>query len=374
MYLPDANPEALLGALSGLRLSHDDAVLILLAAKNAPPLDQLVSAVSTAHGRFAGGIFPGVLSDGQKYEEGAVVLALPALAPPLVVTGIDRDGGQIPSLPEGMAAHLDKRCTALVLLDGLAPNLSVFLGNLFALAGNAMHYLGGGAGPASLEHVPCLFTGDGVFRDAAVVLFLDLDSALGVRHGWARFAGPVLATRTRGNRVYELNWKQAFEVYRELVEPSAGSRLRREGFYGVASGYPFGMIRERAEYIVRDAVAVGPEGELVCVGEVPENTVLNILHGDPERLIAAAAEAAAEAAAGVSGRAACCLVVDCVSRSLFLREDFGRELAGVAAKVRAADRGLTSEGVLSVGEVSASGEGYLNLFNKTIVVGILYHG
>ncbi len=214
---------------------------------------------------------------------------------------------------------------------------------MFDQLGNSVSYFGGGAGSLSLKSQPCLFTCEGFVQDAAIVTFIKLQCNLGVAHGWKKLTGPIVANKTHKNVVMELNWRNAFEVYQEIIEADSGVKLPRDNFYSVAMGYPFGIYKEEAEDIVRDPIMTNEKGELICVGEVPENSLLNILKGETDSLIQAAGQAA---------------------------KDFGRELAAVKENL-AGNQGIPA-GMLTLGEISSYGEAYLEFFNKTIVVGGCY--
>ncbi|MCL6561039.1 MAG: FIST C-terminal domain-containing protein [Firmicutes bacterium] len=123
--------------------------------------------------------------------------------------------------------------------------------------------------------------------------------------------------------------------------------------------------------MVRDPIRAEDEGGIALVGEIPENSVVIILEGDPESLISAAGEAAGQALArfreqtGSSGRGA--LVIDCISRVLYLGSDIDRELRTIRSNI---PPDLPLFGFLSLGEIASAGDRYLEFYNKTTVVGI----
>lgn len=243
---------------------------------------------------------------------------------------------------------------------------------MFNRLGNSVHYFGGGAGSLTLKQEPCLFTSGGFVQDAAIVAFIKLESNLGVRHGWERIMGPIVATKTRKNIIMELNWKNAFQVYRETVEGDSGKKLTTKNFFNIAKGYPFGIHKEGMEDIVRDPIAVTEKDELICVGEVPENSALSILKGKKTSLIHAASQAADDCLHIGAGTIRQSFIVDCISRVIYLEKDFAKELETVNHKIHSVDDRHTPSGILTLGEISSYGEGFLEFFNKTIVVGILY--
>jgi hypothetical protein len=205
-----------------------------------------------------------------------------------------------------------------------------------------------------------------------------LPSRLGVRHGWRELKGPYVVTRSRRNVIVQLNWKNALDLYRAAVESDLGAPLTVEGLFRLSPGYPFGLRKEGQEVVVRDPIAPGEGGTLVCVGDVPENAVLSILKGEAASLTAAAAQAAREASAGFSLRSGAgvrhCLLADCVSRAQFLGERFPAELAGISQALREelGSAGGDAIGMLTLGEISSAGQGTLEFFNKTAVVAVVH--
>jgi hypothetical protein len=358
MYFPTTDAKEIVEIVCHMERKDGDVVLILLGEKEMPDAWQMISRLNKEGIDFFGGVFPGVIYDDRKYEQGAVIKVLPALTSPYLIKGLNTDQIELPDF-----IHLNKKYTAMVLVDGLASNIALFLSKLSDHLGNSVHYFGGGAGSLTLKQQPCLFTREGFVQDAAIVTFIKLQCHLGVRHGWKKLTGPIAATKTCKNVIMELDWKNAFEVYQKIVEADSGLKLLREDFYDVAMQYPFGMSKKGAEDIVRDPIMTNEKGELICVGEVPENSLLNILKGEPACLIQAAGQAAKEACAKETY---CNLVADCISRALFLGEDFTKELAAIK---EATGNQSISVGCLTLGEISSYGETFLEFFNKTIVVG-----
>ncbi|MBU1694270.1 MAG: FIST C-terminal domain-containing protein [Verrucomicrobia bacterium] len=371
MYLPQASVTEILAAASKLNPSADEALMILVAEQNAPDLDVLRRALAEKGVRFFGGIFPAVIAGARTHLEGAIMTALPVLAPPRVFPNLDHEDLVVPDLE----IPADDSLTVILLVDGLGAGIPEFLAGVFGQLGPAAHYLGGGAGTPMTQR-PCIFTAEGVFQNAAVLAFVPWRGSLGVQHGLKRLDGPIVVTAAHHNVVKEMNWRPAFEVYRAIVERDAGHPLTPENFYreGRAWAYPFGLVREGVEDVVREPLLVTVDGGIQCGGGVPENTVLHVMKGQSQDLIAAARKAAETAARGAQGRPRYALVCDCISRQFFLGQHMADELEAVAREVRKTDAGLEPEGMLTLGEISSSGESVLDFFNKTIVVGILSDG
>ncbi len=372
MYLSIATTESITNAINETKDKNNDTALILLGEKNRPDVDQMILALNRAHIPFFGGIFPGIISGAELHNEGAIIIWLPALAEPLLIKDLSSENISFPGLATERTADTSGKHTAVVLLDGMASHVSPFLSQMFNRLGNSVHYFGGGAGFSSLERSPCIFTPRGFFQDAAVVAFIESEMSLGVRHGCERAMGPIVATKTSGPVIKELNWENAFAVYRKAVEKDAAKMITKENAFETAARYPFGICKEGAEDIVRVIVSVTDEGELICGGDVPESAVLWIIKWDNSSLLQAAEQAAEESMSMGSARISHGLVVDCISRALLLGDDFGKELEAVRNKIIRTGDDPVLEGILSLGEISSYGEESLEYFNMTIVVGVMH--
>jgi hypothetical protein len=378
IYLPSAEPAALARAVEAAAGGTDEMVGVMLAERGAPELKALVATLSATPVSFFGGVFPALIDGQHRRDTGALLFALPKLAEPLLVRDLDTDRFMVPDALPLVQWHRGSKPTALILVDGLSPNISHFLRSLYHQLGNRVSYWGGGAGSLSLQPRPCVFTREGVHQGAAIVALSSLPARLGVRHGWRELKGPFVATRTARNVIIQLNWRNAFEVYRSTVEADAGVIVTPANFFSVASGYPFGIRKEGQEVVVRDPVAVDEGGRLICVGDVPENASLSILKGEPRLLISAAGQAAREALLDGAGDGAParplrhCLLADCASRALFLGPRFEDELVEIAASLASGAEGCKPVGMLTLGEISSHGEGYLEFFNKASVVAVVH--
>jgi hypothetical protein len=342
-------------------------IMVLSCDENGFGPSDLDGILSASTVPLFGGLFPGIIDGTRLLERGTIVLGLPVTPAIRVLRNLSgvsttrRSGFEAP-------AALQRAHTTFVFVDGTAGRIDALLEGILEAQGLESNYLGGGAGSLSMSRKPCLITNGGLLEDAAVVASLQLPSFLGVAHGFTVVSGPFEVTESEANRVYTLDWAPAFEVYREVVERLSGRSFAGEEFYALAKHYPFAIEKFGSESVVRDPVEAAPDGSLVCVGEVPRNSLLSIVSGDSESLIKAAGLAADHALkqcrdAGGSG---VMLFFDCVSRSLCLEESYRRELERVGG-----DGGTRTVGALTLGEIANHGREYLDFHNKTAVVGIL---
>ncbi len=359
-------------SIESLQPVDGEVVMLLFAEDNPPDIPLLIEALNHKNILFFGGIFPGLLYGNQQTTSGGLIKKFKASSAPFLVSNIASN--QYSGFPDISANTFREKGTAIILLDGLMPNIYRFLEKINDFLGEKCMFIGGGAGSISLQPQPCIFSNNGFEKDAAVVCVIDSQIRLGVRHGWKHLAGPLVATATEGKTILQLNWENAIDVYNDIVEKDCGIPLTKDNFAGIAQGYPFGILREKEDDIVRDPLAIGENGSIVCIGEIPPNTVLHVLKGHPEALLNAARKAVSESTEipGLPAAATGTFVVDCITRALFLDEQFAEEMNIIRASVVVNTDEQEPYGILSLGEISSYGEGLLELFNKTIAIGTFY--
>jgi hypothetical protein len=314
-----------------------------------------------------GGIFPEIVADGQRLRRGCIVCALPMPVEVFTIKGLSDHDQDFYDQTAKLAGNIRKGSTLAVLVDGLGKRISALLESLYEALGVSCRYVGGGAGSLSFVQKPCLFSNQGLLEDCAQIVAIDLPVGIGIEHGWHKFAGPFFVTGAFDNTITTLDYRPAFEVYREVVEADSGKSFSDSSFFDLAKAYPFGMERLKSDVLVRDPLFT-VEGKLVCVGEVPVNNIVYILKGSAENLLAASSHCAGSALQGQTALPLFALLFDCISRTLFLQERFAEEIDNIRAGLPA---GVPLVGALSLGEIADAGNVCLEFLNKTIVLGVL---
>jgi hypothetical protein len=334
-----------------------DYKLVFVGEKSADYTQQLIDGFNANNIKLFGGIYPTIFSDTQNYDEGFLILSVPPIEQILKLSALDDTSFDIDF-------NLDDIHTAILLTDGLMDETDAFLRKVYSKFGNQMNIVGGGAGFMTLEQRPCLFTNEGIFQDGGVMALFKNDSNIGVKHGWEVFDGPFIATSTEKNVIKELNWRPAFEVYQEAIESNSEYHFHDGNFFDIAKIFPFGIYKEGTEFIVRDPFILNEDGSITCISEVPENSTLQILTGDPDTLVNAAKEVA-EMTAKPYLNSSSLLVFDCITRVMYLGQRFEDEL-GAMKNVFKNDT-CKIRGVATLGEIASSGMGFVEFYNKTIV-------
>ncbi len=313
-----------------------------------------------------GGIFPEIIYGQKKLIHGTIVAGLSVEPNVQIISHLSDMSADYDELIDEKIPDLGSTKTMLIMVDGLAKRIGSLIDSLFNVFGLEVNYIGGGAGSLSFQQKPCLFTNQGLIQDSAVLALLDMNSGIGVNHGWSTVSGPFKVTEVDRNIIKTLDYRPAFEVYREVVEKASGQVFTGDNFFNIAKGYPFGINKIGSEKIVRDPITLGENGSLICVGEVPKEGYVDILSGNVSSLVTAAGKALTRGQQAFKGTTPqTTFFIDCISRVLFLEKDFDQELKAVSTE------NMPLIGALTLGEIANSGKDYLEFYNKTAVIGVL---
>lgn len=309
--------------------------------------------LSTLPIRIVGGIFPEIIYNDKLYTQGLIALSINST----------KQLHLIENMQEPKLEHYNFNGVKAVLtvFDGLSHHTEGFLQTLFSCVEINTKIFGGGAGWLKQKGNPSIFDNHQYYSEAAILLSMQLEVSLGIQHGWEYLEGPFVATSSHEYVLKGIDYKNAFEMYKSVVEKDSGLTLSEENFLDISKTYPLGILKYRGEQIVRDPVRLENDG-LALIGHVPINTVINILKGDKQTLLNATHNAVQEA---IKEGCKIAIIFDCFTRKNFLEEKFEDELDIIHQKNNA----IKLIGVISMGEVANNGQEYVNFLNKTCVIG-----
>ena len=246
-------------------------------------------------------------------------------------------------------------------------SITYFLETIFKVLPEESQLIGSGAGKMTLKQEPVIFSRRGIFQNAALIVSHKNEIKVGVENGWEYLEGPFLVSSSNKNILKSLNFKNAFDVYKNIVEKDSGLTFTDDNFFDIAKSYPLGIVKFNKEIVVRDPIALDENNNLILVGDVEQNATINILKGEKSRLIASAKTAIVKVLNKTDKDFENVLVFDCISRSIFLKDEYKQEILNIKNEIP--DKKLF--GALTLGEISNSGNEYINFYNKTCVVGVL---
>jgi len=349
-------------------LSKDSAKGILLFVGEETPFDykQLQPILKTMDIEVWGGIFPEVIYNGSLYKQGVVGCAFQSPVSIEVIKDLGKFKG---NFPEDFVSKNTQ--TLLILTSAYADNIPLLIETLYEKYFKEMTFIGGGAGSLINIDQPSLFTEDDFFARGAIIAAVEDFISVGVNHGWQPISEPAIASNVDKNILGSINWEPAFEYYKRIIDQDADIKLTADNFLDVAKSYPLGILKYDTEIILRVPLSIGEENSIALGSEMPENSVLVVMKGYPDKLIAAAGTATEQAKIAFEskmkkspGKA---LIVDCLARALFLEDKINDELKVIANK---AGSDVFLFGLLSLGEIASTGDKYIEQYNKTIVIGM----
>lgn len=229
---------------------------------------------------LAGAVFPALVTEKGFVTEGVWLVCFNPMPVTFLLADIAEQGGQrladavdvaLTQVPQGKNQR-----TLFMVFDGMVPNIGSLVSDLQVLQGRTLRYAGVNAGSETFQPMPCLFDEQRLVGDGVLGLLVEPDRNIVVRHGYPVSRSLMRATSTTGNRIATIDNRPAFDVYREVVRVEYGVDLTAENFYEHAVHFPFGVVMIM-DVLVRIPVALGEDGALFCVGEIPPNSMLRLL-------------------------------------------------------------------------------------------------
>lgn len=184
----------------------------------------------------------------------------------------------------------------------------------------------------------------------------------GSKGGWD-FLGPERrVTRSEGNVLYELDGKPALELYKEYLGE------RASGLPATALLFPLALKQDDSNnenYLIRTILAVNEsEQSMTFAGNVPQDSLVQLMRGNFDRLITGASEAAL-LTKPQEPENTLAIAITCVGRRLVLGERAEEE---IEATLDVFPPGTHQIGFYSYGELSPHTKGRCELHNQTMTL------
>ncbi len=258
-------------------------VLVLLPEAERDAVSRIQQACSRLQVPVVGALFPALVEDNAFRTQGAWLLRFDEMPYAALYPDLPQAPDGVRLAMDGIAADLAPYLegggdmTLFMVFDAMVPNVATLLDEMYLRLADRVHYMGANAGSESFQPMPCLFDGARIVQRGMLAMLLPGRRGAVVEHGYAAPAQMLSATATEGNRIRQIDWRPAFEVYREMARAEYGVEITRENFYEYAVHVPFGIIRANGTILVRIPVALDEDGSLFCVGEVPPQALLTLL-------------------------------------------------------------------------------------------------
>lgn len=365
MYLKNPSLNEILYLLETNVFSNNSFAFILIGEDSKIPLDELVNSLNNKNIKFTGGVFPKIINNNETSSTGVVIKWLPHNAISIYFDSSKTFSRQFSEFSKVTFS------TAYVLTSGISSDSSEHLRSLYTYLGNDVKFIGGGAGRIKEQNEGILISNDGVFNTGTIITLTKNKATTGSLHGWTKLYGPFIATKTDKNFIKELNWENAFVVYQRFLKTILDIKINKENFEANSIHYPFGIYKESSEYIIRDPMRITEKGYLQCVGNIPENSVIDLMTMKEEDFKSVSKNLVYQSI-DTKFKINDVLIFNCISRKNHLNNDFYLELSNLTEEIKSTQKKVNLEGALSIGEIYSNGEGYPEILNKSIVLGFSY--
>lgn len=357
----------------GLKLAYASAaksLLILACNNNNFTAQQVNPLIMCATVPVFGGIYPKLIFKNQLMEQGCIIIGFEQIVEINLITKLstlvtDEQLEQV--IDQALLAHtpITNNCSFLMFYDSLINNVEDFIDYLFECLDYQVGIIGGGAGNLEFKQKPCIFTNQGLVFDAIQLVNLQKKITTAATHGWQILQGPFLVSEAEKQNIISLDYQPASNLYKASIESSSEYRFNEDNFFEIAKNFPLGIERINSKLVVRDPILIN-QGNIQCVGNIPVNSMVYLLQGSVDSLLSSAEQAAIMVNKKIDDNDfSATMVFDCISRVLYLEDNFSKELNLIAKHCKE----QTLFGVLSFGEIVNSESGAIRLLNKSTVIG-----
>lgn len=181
--------------------------------------------------------------------------------------------------------------------------------------------------------------------------------------GWEEFGRERIITRSENNILYEIDNRNALDLYKEYLGPYA------EELPGAALFFPLSMQVESKGYsLVRTILSINEENKsMIFAGNLPEGSKVHLMKANFDKIIHASSEAATSVlTTGVKKTPELSILVSCVGRKRILQERTAEEIKA-ARKALGPESAIT--GFYSYGEIAPFGQQtHCELHNQTMTI------
>ena len=234
---------------------------------------------------------------------------------------------------------------------------------LYLELSDAVRYVGACAGSESFQPMDCLFDSHRVVAGGALCMLMSRALPTVLMHDYVALDEPSVATAADGNRIESIDFRPAFDFYRDKMRELYGVELDHSNFYRYAVEFPLAIQQANGRLTVRMPHGVAEGGALLCVGEISTSALLVVAHApDPKSSQTAIALAAKLTEREVARNM---LLFYCAGRRMRLGRGSDEDLRRLLETAEAVS---TTGGALTLGEVGSLDDvGYPRFHNGAFI-------
>ncbi len=306
-----------------------------------------------------GAIFPEVIFDGISYKEGLVAYTLNENEK----VYLQEDMNNLTLKEE----NFEDVTSIITFVDGLSLSIDTYLDSLNELLFSDTQVIGGGAGVVPYEQKEVIFSNKGIYKDAALILCLKNEIKVGVEYGLSLMGNQAIATLIKGNSLLQIDYISAYEFYKNMIEKDLNRTILEEELETYLNVYSLGLVKFDNEVLVKKIIKINKDKSLLLGSAISQNSIINFLKSDSTMFIEAAKKATLKAIKDSSNKQKIVFLFECVTRKLFLNENYEKELEIIKTNIN----GKLLLGVLTLGEITNYDSTSVKFYNKACMVGSL---
>ena len=256
--------------------------------------------------------------------------------------------------------------TLMLLSEGLSGERLDMVRGACAVAGAAVPLVGGCAGDDFAMSGTQQLHGDDVLTQSVVGVAIGSDApiGIGIGHGWRRVGDPLVVTESDGTHIRRLDDQPALDIFLERAGVAHDTFVEDQRLPSLALEHALGLERAGGEEL-RAVLGADYDERSLIASDVPQGSLLWVMQGDPQSLLAGMDVACDEALAMLGEHEPIGLIAfDCAGRRAMLgAQGIRDEVAMIARRAPGAPLG----GFYTYGEIARI-RGSRGLHNATLVL------
>jgi hypothetical protein len=199
-------------------------------------------------------------------------------------------------------------------------------------------------GVPTVEQGAALFNNDGFFQDAFHLCIIEEESKTNIAFGWEVLDGPFKVTNMKNNTVFELDYKNPYELYQNAIEAAENTVIIQDNHNVSVMSHPLALMEngQIKNIILPDDISKDGHIKFLRV-DLRQGEDIYILRGNHDSLI----QGVKDAMSSAMTLNAEITVFSCFTREFLLDDKFSDEIEYIDQKYK-----LSAEGTLSFGEFS----------------------
>lgn len=258
-----------------------------------------------------------------------------------------------------------KAYTGYLFGDGFTEYSTDLIDTIMSKVKGNINYVGGGSaiyssqlGIHKIEQARIIFNNNGFHKNFMHLCIVEEESKSHLNLGWDIIAGPFEITKSQDNLIMEIEDENAFEFYASNLSEIEEIVVKQNDSLYYASQYTFGIIENGDLQNVRVPIEINHNGYIRVVSGVTQNMNVYLLRANNESMSNGDVPITE-----MHDTESSVMMVSCLSRDLFLDEEFEKEIMEVESRT-----GKPVEGIVTVGEyMNTSDEGLVVYEGDTVV-------